>query len=195
MIRGLLPADLLAVLVASFKPVADEFFRKVELEWAHPDDVVSGEGTSVQGNRFVRRGKHAVYASLSEETALQEYKYGQAKAFGRFLKPNVAHITYPIRIEAERSVDLSAYREDPRFRDVLAAALEPGEHEASQVLGDQVIAAGAQAIIFPSAVPGHDGKNIVCILDTVPRPLVRVDNYDEIIAKLRKIGGARRPRP
>jgi RES domain-containing protein len=182
--------ELLEALVASNKPFANEYFREVELRWGHPDNVVSGEGTFLYGNRFVRPGKHAVYASFTEETALQEYKYGQA-IYGRLLRPNVPHVTYPIRIEAQRCVDLRPYADDPQFAGLIAAALATNEHSASQVLGEQLIGRGIQAIIYPSAVPGHLGTNIVCILDTSPRPVVRVSNYDEVLALLKEISSGK----
>lgn len=43
-------------LVEQASPLEGEFFRSVELAYAHPDDVVSGEGTRSHGGRFVRRG-------------------------------------------------------------------------------------------------------------------------------------------
>ena len=42
-------------LVEQASPLEGEFFRSVELAYAHPDDVVSGEGTRSYGGRFVRR--------------------------------------------------------------------------------------------------------------------------------------------
>lgn len=189
-------SELVAVLRRTAKPINSQFFREVELKWGHPDDVVSGEGTFLHGNRFVPQGIHAIYASLTEETALQEYNYGQASVFGRFLKPKAAHITYPIDVKAERSVDLRPYVIDPKFQDLIAKLLAVGTHTASQEFGTELIDQGVQAILYPSAVPGHLGSNIVCVLDTSPRPHVRVANYDDVVKRLREIGGAHRtPRP
>jgi RES domain-containing protein len=174
--------------------VEGEYFREVELKWGHPDDVVSGDGTFHHGNRFARPGRHAVYASLTEETALQEYTYGQSRTYGRFLKPNLAHVTYPIRIEAQHCVDLRPFISASRFTKFMARVLEPNEHAASQGFGNQLFRRGIQAIIYPSSVPNHMGTNIVCVLDTNPRPLVRVSNYDEILAILATLGVNRRSR-
>ena len=180
--------ELTEILVREAKPVADEYFREVELEWVHPDDVVSGKGTFLKGNRFVPAGTPAVYASATEETALQEYKYEQARAYGRFLKPNVAHMTYPLQIEVERCVNLQAHLSDPKFGDLIKAALAPGDHSVSHQLGTQLIKRGVQAILYPSAVPGHTGTNIVCILDSDPRPTVKVKNYADIVKLIKKAG-------
>jgi len=145
-----------------------------------------------QGNRFVPAGTHAVYATAAEETALQEYKYGQAKTYGRFLRPNVAHITYPLQIEVWRCVDLKKHASDPKFSDLIKGALVPGDHSASHVLGSQLIKKGIQAILYPSVIPGHAGINIVCILDSDPRPIVEVKNRAHILTLIKK-ASAKRP--
>ena len=176
------------VLVSEAKPLAGECFREVELEWVHPDDVVSGEGTFLKGNRFVPAGTHAVYASASEETALQEYKYGQAKTYGRFLKPNVPHTTYPLQIEVDRCADLQKHVTNPKFADLIKGVLTPGDHSASHVLGKQLIKKGIQAILYPSVIPGHTGTNIVCILDSAPPPVVEVRNRADIVKLIQKAG-------
>jgi RES domain-containing protein len=64
------------------KPFEDSCFRSVELAWAHPDDVISGEGTKAKGGRFVPKGTRAVYASLDEETATREVTARKARLGG-----------------------------------------------------------------------------------------------------------------
>ena len=59
-------------LVEQASPREGEFFRSVELAYAHPDGVVSGEGTRSYGGRFVRPGIRAVYGSIDEGTAFRE---------------------------------------------------------------------------------------------------------------------------
>ena len=59
-------------LVEQALPLEGEFFRSVELAYAHPDDVISGEGTRLYGGRFAKPGLRAVYGSLNEETAFRE---------------------------------------------------------------------------------------------------------------------------
>jgi hypothetical protein len=43
--------DLFCVFAVPFD---DSCFRSVELAWAHPDDVISGEGTRLKGGRPIR---------------------------------------------------------------------------------------------------------------------------------------------
>src|SRR5437016_11736258 len=179
--------ELVAELIASIKPVAGEYFREVELKYSHRDDVISGEGAFLYGNRFIRPGKHAVYASLTEETALQEYKYGQQKAYGKLLREISVHATYTIVIEVERCADLRSVN-NFRFATSLMEILKPNEHAASQALGDRLLADGIQALIYPSAIPSHDGTNIVCVLETDPPPHVQVKDRDKILLELQRIG-------
>jgi RES domain-containing protein len=183
----------LAMLLAGREKVEGEFYREVELRWGHPDDVVSGEGTLSSGGRFARRGRRAVYASLSEQTALAEYQAALMRGFEGRTVSSVPHITYPILIRAESAIDLRKFVNDPRFADVFAAALRPGTHAVSQFIGDQMQAEGVQAIIFPSVLPGHVGANVICFLDVEPRPEVEVVGRSEVLAQLRRISGAIRP--
>jgi RES domain-containing protein len=54
-------------LIEAASPLTGEFFRSVEIAYAHPDDVVSGEGTRLYGGRFVKSGMRAVYGSAECE--------------------------------------------------------------------------------------------------------------------------------
>ena len=62
----------LVELIAGATTLQGDFFRSVAFRYFHPDDVISGEGTRLNGGRFVPVGVRAVYASLEEETALRE---------------------------------------------------------------------------------------------------------------------------
>ena len=62
----------LADLIAGATSLQGDFFRSVAFRYFHPDDVISGEGTRLNGGRFVPAGVRAVYASLEEETAMRE---------------------------------------------------------------------------------------------------------------------------
>jgi RES domain-containing protein len=59
-------------LIADAAPIRGDFFRSVAFKYFHPDDVISGEGTRLNGGRFVTVGVKAVYASADEETAMRE---------------------------------------------------------------------------------------------------------------------------
>jgi RES domain-containing protein len=59
-------------LFVSVVPFDDSCFRSVELGYAHPDKVVSGEGCRLKGGRFAAKGTRAVYGSLDDETATRK---------------------------------------------------------------------------------------------------------------------------
>jgi RES domain-containing protein len=62
----------IAELIEGATALKGEFFRSVAFRYFHPDEVISGEGTRLNGGRFVPVGVKAVYASLEEETATRE---------------------------------------------------------------------------------------------------------------------------
>ena len=62
----------LAELIRAATPLKGDFFRSVAFRYFHPDDVISGEGTRLNGGRFVPIRVKAVYASVDEETAMGE---------------------------------------------------------------------------------------------------------------------------
>jgi len=43
-------------------------------------------------------------------------------------------------------------------------------------------------MLYPSVIPGHNGTNIVCILDSDPRPIVEVKNRADVLDLIKKAG-------
>jgi RES domain-containing protein len=70
-------------LIAGAVPLKGDFFRSVAFHYFHPDDVISGEGTRLNGGRFVPVGVKAVFASLEEETAMREVTTRKSALGGR----------------------------------------------------------------------------------------------------------------
>jgi hypothetical protein len=64
-----------------------EYFRSVELSYAHPDDVISGEGTRLYGGRFVKPGVRAVYGSADEDNRDSERRGRETRRGRRFGDP------------------------------------------------------------------------------------------------------------
>ena len=87
-----------------------DFFRSVAFWYFHPDDLISGEGTRLNGGRFVPVGVPAVYASLEEDTALREVTARKGALGGR-RQINVGEyprMTYILCIATKRNIDLAA---------------------------------------------------------------------------------------
>jgi len=180
-------------LCDSALPFNDSCYRSVELAWAYPDDVISGEGTRLKGGRFAAKGTRAVYASLDEETAAREVTARKTRLSGQaqIALNDYPRLTYVISIEAKKCVDFRNIGNDAVLRDVLAAASDPNDLGSSQEVGAYLVEKGIDAVIFPS-VAGV-GANIAAFLDAVPPAKVAIGNRKEILEALKKLAN-RKPK-
>ncbi|MFZ0899095.1 MAG: RES family NAD+ phosphorylase [Candidatus Sulfotelmatobacter sp.] len=169
------------------KPFEDSCFRSVELAWAHPDDVISGEGTKAKGGRFAPKGTRAVYASLDEETATREVTARKARLGGeaQISLKDYPRLTYIVSVGAKRCLDLRKAGDDAVLKQTLKAALDPDDVAASQEVGDYLGAKGIDAIIFPSVV--CSGANVVVFRDAGPPPLIEIQNREEILEAIENL--------
>jgi RES domain-containing protein len=177
----------LDLLFAAAGPFEESCFRSVELTWAHPDDVTSGEGTRLNGGRFAAKGTRAVYASLDEETATREATARKTRLGGRAqieLK-DYPRVTYVISIEAKKCVDFRKIGNDAVVKDVLTAVSDPDDLGPSQEMGTYLTKEGINAAIFPSVA--GSGANIAALLDSHPTPQVTIANRDEILELLKNL--------
>ena len=174
-------------LVEQASPLEGEFFRSVELAYAHPDDVVSGEGTRSHGGRFVRPGLRAVYGSVDEETAFRESAARMNRLAGRGGARVVGYprITYVIGVKAASHVALTTTHPDAAA--ILPACLDPNDLTESQAVGEFLQTHSIQAVVFPSAIPGFSGRNLVVFRDAVPEPVIVLVNREQIIKELRHL--------
>lgn len=170
---------------ADAKPFEDSCFRSVELAWAYPDDVISGEGSKAKGGRFAAKGTRAVYASLDEETATKEVTARKTRLGGiaQIALKDYPRLMYVVSIEAKRCSDLRKIGADAVLEGALTAALDPDDLAASQEIGDYLAEKGIDAVIFPSVV--CDGANVVVFRDADPPPKVEIKNRDEILDAIR----------
>ena len=174
-------------LVEQASPLEGEFFRSVELAYAHPDDVVSGEGTQSYGGRFVRPGFRAVYGSVDEEAAFRESAARMNRLAGRGGARVVGYprITYVIGVKAASHVSLTTTHPDAAA--ILPACLDPNDLAESQAVGEFLQTHSIQAVVFPSAIPGFSGRNLVVFRDVVPEPVIVLVNREQIIKELRHL--------
>jgi RES domain-containing protein len=172
--------------------VGDSCFRSVELAWAHPDDVISGEGTRLKGGRFAAKGTRAVYASLDEETATREATARKARLGGKaqIALKDYPRLTYVISIAAKKCVDFRIIGSNAVLKDMLAAAGDSADLGASQKVGAYLVDKGIQAVIFPSVAGG--GANIAAFLDSDPPAKVSIGNRKEILEALKNLANRKR---
>lgn len=169
-------------------PLEREYFRSVELSYAHPDAVISGEGTRLYGGRFVRPGVRAVYGSADEHTAIREATARRERLAGASGIPMTDYptITYVIALKLAIQIDLTVNDRDTEA--VLPACLDR-EMADSQEVGEFWRKHGVQGILYPSAVPGLSGTNVVVFRDVVPQPEIVLVNRERIIEELRRLSG------
>jgi len=174
-------------LVEQASPLEGEFFRSVELAYAHPDDVVSGEGTRSYGGRFMRPGLRAVYGSVDEETAFRESAARANRLAGRGGARVMGYprITYVIGVKAASHIALTTTHADAAA--ILPACLDPNDLAESQAVGEFLQTHSIQAVVFPSAIPGFSGRNLVVFRDVVPEPVIVLVNREQIMKELRQL--------
>jgi RES domain-containing protein len=175
----------LAGLIEGATSLKGDFFRSVAFRYFHPDDVISGEGTRLNGGRFVPVGVSAVYASLDEATALREVTTRKRSLGGRS-QINVGdypRMTYVLSVATHRNLDLAA-----TLPSELAIAVRPclrGQgYSASQELAAVWIAEGIDSVVFPSATGA--GRNVAVYLANAAAGSVVVRNRAEVLAALRR---------
>jgi RES domain-containing protein len=172
-------------LIAGAVPLRGDFFRSVAFHYFHPDDVISGEGTRLNGGRFVPVGAKAVFASLEEETAMREVTTRKSALGGRN-QINVGEyprMTYIVSVATRRNLDLAATL-PLELAKTVARCLRTPQYSASQELAAVWIAEGIESVVFPSAT--GVGRNVVVYLANAAAGSVVVRNRDKVLATLRR---------
>lgn len=175
----------LAALIAGATSLKGEFFRSVAFRYFHPDDVISGEGTRLNGGRFVPVGVKAVYASLDEATAVREVTTRKRVLGGRnqIDVGEYPRMTYVISVATHRNLDLAAALPS-ELANTIALCLRGRGYSASQELAAIWIEEGIESVVFPSAT--GTGRNVVVYLANAKADCVIVRNRDEVLAALRR---------
>jgi len=176
----------LAELIAGATSLQGDFFRSVAFRYFHPDDVISGEGTRLNGGRFVPAGVRAVYASLEEETAMREVTTRKTALSGRnqIDVGEYPRMTYVLSVTTHRNLDLSSTLLPSELADIVGACLGGRGYSASQELAGIWIAKGVESVVFPSAT--GVGRNVAVYLANAGAGSVIVRNRDEVLAALRR---------
>jgi RES domain-containing protein len=175
----------LAELIAGATSLKGDFFRSVAFRYFHPDDVISGEGTRLNGGRFVPAGVKAVYASLEEETAIREVTT-RKDALGGRNQINIGdypRMTYVLSVTTRRNLDLTLAIPSELANIIELCFRGPG-HSASQELAGIWIGEGVESVVFPSAT--GIGRNVAVYLANAGTGSVAVRNRDEVLAALRR---------
>ena len=151
------------------RAVHADVFRSVEISYAFPEDVISGEGARQYGGRFVKPGVRAVYGSAEEQTAVAEAAYRRNRLAAGSAFAELPRITYTINVKLGLAVDLTASDADV---EALLPACVRMDLSDSQEIGEFWRERGIHGIVYPSAAPGVNGTNIVVFRDVAPQPVV-----------------------
>jgi RES domain-containing protein len=172
-------------LIAGATSLQGDFFRSVAFRYFHPDDVISGEGTRLNGGRFVPEGVRAVYASLEEETALREVTARKSALGGRsqISVGEYPRMTYVLSVATNRNLDLAATLPSELANVVRLCLRGPG-YSVSQELAAIWISEGIDSVVFPSATGA--GRNVAVYLANAAGGSVVVRNRAEVLAALRR---------
>ena len=159
------------------------FFRSVEIRYAHPDDVLTGEGTRRDGGRFARTGVRAVYLAADEETALCEVTARKRRLAGRsqIELTDYPRVTYVVEVKLARHINLAATMSGGES-DKLVSACLTSDIRDSQEVGEFLRGRGVQGILYPSAEPECKGENVVVFREVPPEPSLELVNKDGVIA-------------
>lgn len=133
-------------------------YRMLTPRWSHAP--LSGAGAALYGGRANRPGVEALYLALDHETAIEEYKQLSP------LMPPGTLVTYQLHIRAV--VNFSAGFDSKTWEmlwedfhcDWRAMWFDRRIEPPSWIIGDEVIAAGGNGILF-SSVTNPGGVNLV----------------------------------
>lgn len=92
---------------------------------------------------------------------------------------------YVIGVTLAHCIDLSVIGAEGG--DLVIRCLD-ADRRFSQRVGQFLQTRGIQGLVYPSAVPGCTGRNIVAFLDVTPKPDVRLLNREQILEQLRRLG-------
>lgn len=148
-------------------PWKGRVYRCVELAWARPSYLVSGEGTRRFGGRWMSPGTtEAVHAATSEALALKE----SGGIFGNY---GINRPRATPRVSVELTVSLSQIWAITRAAEVLAPGLldellcedwrtcnQHGQESLGQALGRLVWEGGLEGLLVPSA-RDRRGRNLI----------------------------------
>lgn len=171
-------APRLEQLIERLKPIAGarikvRGFRSTTPQYATEIDLVSGEGSRLQGGRWNLPGIAAVYASLSPETAMAE-TLAHFRYYGFPVHSAMPRTFAAIEVRLLKVLDLTSgdMRQRVRISEsrLLNAdwrrALDAGKPALTHLLGRASFDAGFEGLLVRSAVD-EEGQNLVVFPDNL----------------------------
>lgn len=142
-------------------------YRCVELEWAHPEYLITGEGTRQRGSRWMQPNRcRVVHAASTDTIALKESRrvydyYGIRKA------RNNPRVCVELMVQLQRLVDLTRLKtimDSPTLEEMLNEDWEKLNgsrvETVAQSLGRAILELDYEGLIAPSS-RDRRGRNLV----------------------------------
>ena len=139
-------------------PLKGLFFRSVEYRYMDPVDVLSGAGTRAYGGRFAPIGTRSIYLSATDAGASKEVTARKSKlgGAGQISIDKYPRVVYAVAVDLKKALDLSAIGSSQAVEAVRATCLDKNDLRPSMELARELIAAGIEALVFPSVAGGGD---------------------------------------
>jgi RES domain-containing protein len=165
------------------------FFRSVEYRYMDPVDVLSGAGARAYGGRFAPIGTRAVYLSATDSGASKEVTARKSRlgGVGQISIDKYPRVVYAIAVDLKKALDLSTLGSSQAAEAVRATCLDKNDLRPSMELARELISAGIQGLVFPSAVGGDD--NLVVYRVNCGRKALSLRNERDVLDQVRRIAG------
>lgn len=159
-------------------------YRCVELEWARPEYLISGEGTRHKGSRWMQPHYcKAVHAASTETIALKESR--RVYDYYGILKPrNNPRVSVELIVQLSHLIDLTKLHrviDSPTIQEMLSEDWEKlnarGNETIAQALGRAIRDLNFEGLIAPSS-RDQRGRNLIWFPDNI-----RADSRIEIVGK------------
>ena len=175
--------------ISRVAPIEGLFFRSVEYRYMDPVDVLSGAGARTYGGRFAPIGTRAVYLSATDAGASKEVTARKSRlgGVGQISVEKYPRVVYAVAVDLKKSLNLSTLGSSQVAEAIRAACLDKDDLTTSMALARELISAGIQGLVFPSAVGGDD--NLVVYRVNCGRNALSIQNEREVIDQVRRIAG------
>jgi RES domain-containing protein len=177
------------------RPLAGLFYRSVEYRFMDPGEVLSGKGTELYGGRFAAAGTRAVYLAGSDTTASQEV-LARKKRLGNASQITLAkypRVVFALSVSLQRVVTLLRKPRSRALMQLRESCLSPDDLTRSQDLGEALVAAGIQGLLFPSVA--GPGRNLIVFLENCSALSLALHNADDMQAHIAKMARLSERRP
>jgi RES domain-containing protein len=188
--------DELAAIEAWMKrarPLAGIFYRSVEYRFIDPTEVLNGIGTQRYGGRFAAVGTRAVYLAGSDETASREV-LARKKRLGntsQITLDKYPRIVFAVNVTLQKVLTWLRKPRSVALIEIRESCLALDDLTRSQELGQALLAAGVQGIIFPSVV--GTGRNLIVYRENCRPSSLALHNADQMQDRIAEIAKLTKP--